>query len=114
MDITNEEIKRVPQVLGNKTFENVTANIAKPAETKAPKWWFIGLIGSASLAAILFSMIGYLVWDGVGVWGLNNPVGWGFAIVNFVFCCCHCSLPYLTFVRFTITHYSVYSLIFFV
>ena len=30
-------------------------------------------------------MIGYLVWDGVGVWGLNNPVGWGFAIVNFVF-----------------------------
>jgi molybdopterin-containing oxidoreductase family membrane subunit len=26
-----------------------------------------------------------LIWDGVGVWGLNNPVGWGFAIVNFVF-----------------------------
>ena len=27
----------------------------------------------------------FSVWDGVGVWGLNNPVGWGFAIVNFVF-----------------------------
>ena len=38
-----------------------------------------------SLAALLFSLIGYLIWDGVGVWGLNNPVGWGFAIVNFVF-----------------------------
>ncbi|MEK9727807.1 MAG: NrfD/PsrC family molybdoenzyme membrane anchor subunit, partial [Candidatus Margulisiibacteriota bacterium] len=59
--------------------------IAKPAEDKAPTWWFIGLTGSAALAAILFAMIGYLVWDGVGVWGLNNPVGWGFAIVNFVF-----------------------------
>ena len=29
--------------------------------------------------------IGYLVWEGTGVWGLNNPVGWGWAIVNFVF-----------------------------
>ncbi len=85
MDIINEEIDRVPQVLGNKTFEDVTNIIAKPAETKAPTWWFIGMLGSLSLAALLFGMIGYLVWDGVGVWGLNNPVGWGFAIVNFVF-----------------------------
>ena len=85
MDIINEEIQRVPQVLGNKSFKEVTEIISKPAETKAPKWWFIGMLGSLSLAALLFSMIGYLVWDGVGVWGLNNPVGWGFAIVNFVF-----------------------------
>ncbi|MGC6367681.1 MAG: NrfD/PsrC family molybdoenzyme membrane anchor subunit [Candidatus Marinamargulisbacteria bacterium] len=85
MDITNEEIKRVPQVLGNKSFQEVTEVIAKPAESKAPKWWFIGLFASMSVASLLFAMIGYLVWDGVGVWGLNNPVGWGFAIVNFVF-----------------------------
>ena len=85
MDITNEEIKRVPQVLGNKSFKEVSDLIAKPSEDKTPKWWFIGLAASAALASILFAMIGYLVWDGVGVWGLNNPVGWGFAIVNFVF-----------------------------
>ena len=85
MDITNEEIKRVPQVLGNRSFKEVTEVIAKPAESKAPKWWFIGLFASISLASLLVAMIGYLVWDGVGVWGLNNPVGWGFAIVNFVF-----------------------------
>jgi len=30
-------------------------------------------------------MIAYLVWNGVGVWGNNNPVGWGWPIVNFVF-----------------------------
>ena len=30
-------------------------------------------------------MILYLIFAGVGVWGVNNPVGWGFAIVNFVF-----------------------------
>ena len=75
MDITNEEIQRVPQVLGDKSFKEVSDIIAKPAESKAPKWWFIGLAISAALAGMLFSLIGYLVWDGVGVWGLNNPVG---------------------------------------
>ncbi|MHC5066062.1 MAG: NrfD/PsrC family molybdoenzyme membrane anchor subunit, partial [Planctomycetota bacterium] len=29
--------------------------------------------------------IGWLIWQGVGVWGNNNPVGWGWPIVNFVF-----------------------------
>jgi Ni/Fe-hydrogenase subunit HybB-like protein len=85
MDITNEEIKRVPLILGNKSFKEVTDLIAKPCEDKTPKWWFIIFSASIALAGLLFSMIGYLVWDGVGVWGLNNPVGWGFAIVNFVF-----------------------------
>jgi Ni/Fe-hydrogenase subunit HybB-like protein len=85
MDIINEEIQRVPQVLGKKSFKKVTDIIAKPSETPAPTGWVIGLLGSMSLAALLFSLIGYLIWDGVGVWGLNNPVGWGFAIVNFVF-----------------------------
>jgi Ni/Fe-hydrogenase subunit HybB-like protein len=85
MDITNEEIKRVPLILGNKSFKEVTDLIAKPCEDKTPRWWFIIFSASVALAGLLFSMIGYLVWDGVGVWGLNNPVGWGFAIVNFVF-----------------------------
>ena len=28
--------------------------------------------------------LAYLVAKGVGVWGINHPVAWGFAIVNFV------------------------------
>ena len=32
-----------------------------------------------------FAMIGYLISTGVGVWGLNHPIAWGWAIVNFVF-----------------------------
>ncbi|MDT8324387.1 MAG: NrfD/PsrC family molybdoenzyme membrane anchor subunit [Bacteroidota bacterium] len=34
---------------------------------------------------VLAGSIGWLFYDGTGVWGLNNPVGWGWAIVNFVF-----------------------------
>ncbi len=40
---------------------------------------------SSTLLCILLLMIAYLVWNGIGVWGNNNPVGWGWPIVNFVF-----------------------------
>ncbi len=40
---------------------------------------------SSTLLAVLLVMIAYLFWNGVGVWGNNNPVGWGWPIVNFVF-----------------------------
>ncbi|KAB2925830.1 MAG: hydrogenase [Bacteroidetes bacterium] len=35
------------------------------------------MIGAVSL--------GWLLWKGVGVWGINQPVAWGFDVVNFVF-----------------------------
>ena len=85
MDILNEDVDRVPLVTGKKSFKDVTDAIIKPSHSKTPKWWFILFVFSLSLTALLFSMIGILIWDGVGVWGLNNPVAWGFAIVNFVF-----------------------------
>ena len=33
---------------------------------------------------VLLYAIAYLLVKGVGIWGINVPVGWGFAIVNFV------------------------------
>ncbi|RAP33920.1 hydrogenase [Candidatus Marinamargulisbacteria bacterium SCGC AG-439-L15] len=84
MQVTND-VKRVPLVADNPSFADVTNVVCKPVEDKAPKWWLIGLMLSFSLLLMMVGMIGYLVWDGVGVWGLNQPVGWGFAIVNFVF-----------------------------
>ena len=81
----NQEVLRVPMVEGNASLAQITADVCKPVETRAPKLWHI-LIGlSASLMFVMFGMIGYLIWEGVGVWGLNQPVGWGWAIVNFVF-----------------------------
>src|SRR5437899_4322004 len=32
----------------------------------------------------LFYAIAYLLIAGIGIWGINIPVGWGFAIINFV------------------------------
>src|SRR5204863_392988 len=46
--------------------------------------WFVGF-GIAFLVTMgLLYAVGYLFVRGVGIWGVNIPVGWGFAIVNFV------------------------------
>ena len=46
--------------------------------------WFIGFAFSFLLVLVLFASISYLFVKGVGIWGVNIPIAWGFAIVNFV------------------------------
>lgn len=46
--------------------------------------WFVGFGVSFLLVMLLFYAIGCLLVWGVGIWGINIPVAWGFAIVNFV------------------------------
>jgi molybdopterin-containing oxidoreductase family membrane subunit len=48
-----------------------------------PGWLFGFLIAFGGVMMFHFA-IAYLVTKGVGIWGVNIPVGWGFAIVNFV------------------------------
>ena len=79
------DIDRVPLIENNPTFSDITESVCKASESKTPKWWLIGLCLSVSLMLLLFGMLGHLIWNGVGVWGNNQPVSWGFPIVNFVF-----------------------------
>ena len=79
------QVEEAPLITGNQTFASITERISSITERKTPKIWFVLFGAASSLALVMFSMIGYLVWDGVGVWGVQNPVGWGWAIVNFVF-----------------------------
>jgi len=48
------------------------------------KGWVFGFAIAFSLLMLLNFTVGYLLIKGVGIWGINIPVGWGFAIVNFV------------------------------
>jgi Ni/Fe-hydrogenase subunit HybB-like protein len=48
------------------------------------KGWVFGFAIAFSLLMLLNFTVGYLLVKGVGIWGINIPVGWGFAIVNFV------------------------------
>ncbi len=48
------------------------------------KGWIFGFAIAFSLLMLLNVTVGYLLIKGVGIWGINIPVGWGLAIVNFV------------------------------
>ena len=75
-----------PPVIGpGHTFSSVTDKIASIAlSRRTPLGWFIGFGLAFMLVMMLFYTIGYLVIKGVGIWGINIPVGWGFDILNFV------------------------------
>ncbi|PJA54381.1 MAG: hydrogenase, partial [Candidatus Marinimicrobia bacterium CG_4_9_14_3_um_filter_48_9] len=73
-----------PLITGNQTFHSVTEKIAGILERKTPKGWYVGFSLAVSLLMLLVGTVGYLVWEGTGIWGVNNPVGWGWAIVNFI------------------------------
>jgi Ni/Fe-hydrogenase subunit HybB-like protein len=51
---------------------------------KTPKGWWIGFGISFLLMNLLFVAVGHLLITGIGIWGVNIPVAWGFAIINFV------------------------------
>ncbi len=69
------------------TYDTVTDRIAGTvflSWKNVPKGWFIGALISFAAVNMLFLAIGVLFLKGVGIWGINIPVGWGFAIINFV------------------------------
>jgi Ni/Fe-hydrogenase subunit HybB-like protein len=67
------------------TFATVTDKISSIVLTrKTPRGWYIGLAISFGLFMLFLYAVSVLLVKGVGVWGVNIPVGWGFAIVNFV------------------------------
>ena len=74
-----------PVVEGRLSFAQIEEMVAKPLDTKPDKKFYIAL--SISGSALLFGAICLALsfYYGVGLWGNNQPVGWGFPIVNFVF-----------------------------
>jgi len=77
--------KDPPLVTGNLGVHEITQLVSYHTEKRPPSVWYLAFAGSATLLAVLLVMIAYLFWNGIGVWGNNNPVGWGWPIVNFVF-----------------------------
>ena len=76
---------RAPLVTGTEDFTTVTDNVTGLALHKTPKAWYIAFGISNCLLMVFLYSIYELLTKGTGVWGNNNPVAWGFPIVNFVF-----------------------------
>jgi len=82
---STEILQDPPLIAGNQTFHTITEKISGIVEDKTRLNWWLAVSFFASFACIMFGMIGWLFFEGIGIWGVNNPVGWGFAIINFVF-----------------------------
>ena len=76
---------REPLIDGNKSYHQVTEDICKPLEGAPTPVWYLSFV--AAVAALLTGvvLVVHEIWTGIGTWGLNKTVGWGWAITNFVF-----------------------------
>src|SRR5688572_31478939 len=75
---------RDPLVTGGKTVKDVSHDISRQVEGKPTSLWWIAMAISVVLLAWGFYCVCYLLWNGIGVWGLNKTVGWAWDITNFV------------------------------
>ncbi|MDG3439414.1 NrfD/PsrC family molybdoenzyme membrane anchor subunit [Nitrospirillum amazonense] len=66
-------------------YAHVTAEVTGiPLHYPRPRAWWLCFLPACGLLAVFFTALGVLLWNGVGVWGLNIPVNWGFDIVNYI------------------------------
>ena len=72
-------------VQGRPTYGEVTRVIAAPLERPATRAWWAAFLLSSTALILGISLVAYTMKVGIGVWGLNRTVGWGFDITNFVF-----------------------------
>src|SRR5579863_4883703 len=75
----------LPVLAAGHTYKSVTDKIsAIVLAKKRGRGWWIGLALALVGFMVLNYSVAYLLAVGVGIWGINIPVGWGFAITNFV------------------------------
>ena len=71
-------------IKGNKTYHQITEDICKPLESRPGYWWYITLLLSLGALSIGSWALYITLNEGLGSWGLNNTVSWGWGIINFV------------------------------
>jgi molybdopterin-containing oxidoreductase family membrane subunit len=82
---TGPGMPSTPIVTPGYTYASVTDKISVIVLSgTTPLSWFAGFLIAFGLLQALLLGIGWTVVFGLGTWGINIPVGWGFAIVNFV------------------------------
>ena len=78
-------LEPAPLVTEPVDFQRLDDDINRPLESfPTTRWWMaLGFTGTLALVGLVSVVITVVV--GIGTWGNNTPVGWGWAITNFVF-----------------------------
>lgn len=84
MSKTYEYVPEPALVKGSHDFKDITAMVTDINLRPTPTGWYIAFGIANILLLVLLGSIAYLIWEGTGIWGLNAPVSWGWAIINFV------------------------------
>jgi Ni/Fe-hydrogenase subunit HybB-like protein len=75
---------KIPLVEGKKSYGQISNELLANVERKPAKWWFVAM----AFGTLMLMYGGWAIYMSVGVglgtWGLNNSVGWGWDIINFV------------------------------
>jgi Ni/Fe-hydrogenase subunit HybB-like protein len=67
------------------TYESVTETIGSIVlDHPRPKTWWAGFVVAFLMLMMFLFAVTILFLRGLGIWGINIPIAWGFAIVNFV------------------------------
>ena len=82
---TPRRLEKAPTIEPGHTFASITDKISTIVLTRrTPRGWYIGFFIAFLLLSLLLNALVNLIFRGIGLWGPNNPVGWGFDILNFV------------------------------
>ncbi len=75
---------RPPLIAPGYTSATVTDKISAVVLRGTPRWWFAAFGAAFLLVMLLLFTLGHLFLRGIGIYGVNIPVGWGWDITNFV------------------------------
>jgi Ni/Fe-hydrogenase subunit HybB-like protein len=74
-----------PVVAPDVTLTSLSENVSERVLTRrAPLWWWVGFMIAFLLFTVLLIQMGWLFVNGIGVWGVDIPVAWGLALVEYV------------------------------
>jgi molybdopterin-containing oxidoreductase family membrane subunit len=85
MEIVDNKIVTAPLVDPSVSYADINERVTKPLETFPGTKWYVLLAISIACLLIGAVFVADMLKDGLGVLGLNHPVGWGTFITNFVF-----------------------------
>jgi molybdopterin-containing oxidoreductase family membrane subunit len=75
---------RKPLIHGGKSMTQVSDDICRQVEGPPSTSWKLAITVSSAVLLVGLYAVMVLLWDGIGVWGLNKTVGWAWDITNFV------------------------------